>query len=210
MVKAHKGALFIGVTSLTDARAKKTGNPYGAIFKKSRFVGVSGADYAGAVNRAGAGEFEAAPLPWGEFVEGSGRKLIAHKGGLYLRMQSTGKQRAKRPASVQYYGGGRKLNKSDVAPFLPATNSAKQAQAGVAENEQVQIRTMSFDSLQFIRLNGKTFRVVKDSWQSQWGGVQGNTPLFAWNYGNVKFRKGRRGCCHAQRTNQKTIPPPIS
>lgn len=178
MIKAHKGALFIGISSITDARAKKTGkkrvrtfahistitvkNDHGPIIKKARFVGVSGADYAGAVNRAGADSFEAAPLPWGEFVENSGRKLISHKGGFYLRFQSTGEQRKNRPAKVQYYGNKGKLSHEQVEPFLPPTNSEKQAQAGVVKNKQVHVRSMSFESLQYIRLHGKTWRVVPD------------------------------------------------
>ena len=162
LVKSHKGVLFLGITAITDTKAKKTGNPFGTILKKSRFVGVSGADYESAVQRAGAENFNAEKLPWGEFVPDSGRKLIAHKGGLYLRCQTTGKQRKHRKAVVQYFAQGKKVSRDAVAPFLPSTNSAKQASAGVGEENQVQVRTFSFESLQSVRVNGQSFAVVQD------------------------------------------------
>ena len=165
IIKGKSGVSFVGLSTLTDARARKTGNPHGTILKKSRFVGVSGADYQGAVNRAadGGGEFVADSLPWGEFVPDSGRKLIAHKGGLYLRLQTTGKQRKRKGAAVvEYFGNTGKLTREQVAPFLPATNSAKQSAHGISEENQVQVRTFSFESIQVIRINGKSFRLVQD------------------------------------------------
>lgn len=167
---SRAGTTFVGIDSLTDARAKKTGNPFPekTILKQSRFVGTIGADYGSAVNRelvkqGAAGEFEAQALPWGEWEHAG--KVIIHKGERYLRTQTIGKQRKARPAVVKYRDvSGKFLSRAEVAPFLPAvSNSARQEESGLTETEvQVQPRTFKLSSLLRVRLNGRTFKVIPD------------------------------------------------
>jgi len=172
----HAGAAPVGIEALTDAKARKTGNPFpgGAVFKHIRAVGFVGADYGKAVQREGerqgaegAEEFQAMPLPWGAWHAGAEGKVIAHKGGFYLRTQTTPGQRKRQPAKVLAFrdATGRFLSRDEVKPFLPAPSvSVRQSAAGVGEGDasaQVMVRTYSFDSIRKVRFGGKTFELVR-------------------------------------------------
>lgn len=175
-LNAHKGACIVGISALTDSKARKTGNPHGTIFKDIRAVGFVGADYQSAVQRQGervgateASEFKAKPLPWGVWVEGMEGKVIAHKGGHYLRTQTTPGQRKRQPAKLIGYRNdkGEFLPHAEVKPFLPiAKASERQAAVGVGgedgtQSEQIMVRTYAFDSIRKVRVNGQTFKLVK-------------------------------------------------
>lgn len=159
---SHSGAAFVGLDTLTDSRARKTGNPFGTIYKQARFVGTIGADYGAALNRETNGAaFEVAPLPWGEWYTPG--KVISHKGGFYLRTQTIGKQRKARPAVVKYRdASGKFLSRKDVAPFIPApSHSVKQEAVGLSDSTvQVQPRNFAFDSILRVRFNGQTFKLI--------------------------------------------------
>ena len=173
LVRETPGAFPIGLLTETDARAKKTGNPFGEIRKRVYAVGFVGANYEGAVNReAGrqggdAGEFKAKPRQWGEWLPGLESKVATHKGRLYLRTQSTPGQRERQKAEVLFYRGenGQFLRHKDVAPFLPAKSfSNRQASVGVGADtgEQVDVREYAFDSILRIRHKGETLKVIPD------------------------------------------------
>lgn len=170
-LRALKGAAIVGITARTDAKARKTGNPFGTIFKTVRTVGFVGADYGAAVVREGArqgadaGAFEAASLPWGEWLENAVGKVITHKGGFYLRTQSTPGQRKRQAAKVLGYvsADGTVLERAEVEPFLPTPSvSRKQAAVGVGREaaEQIMVRTYAFDSIKRVRFAGETFQLV--------------------------------------------------
>jgi hypothetical protein len=164
-IGATKGAAIIGLLALTDCKARKTGNPFGQIFKQVRAVAFVGANYENAVNREGnrqgiETDFTGGQLPWGQWLIAN--KIIENKGKLYLRTQRTPGNRRKQAAKVLNYRdtSGEFLSRDDVKPFLPVTTeSAKQQSAGLAET--VWVRTYAFDSLQKIRLNGETFLIKK-------------------------------------------------
>ena len=164
LVKRQNGAKPIGFTALTDAKARKTGNPFGKILKHVRAVGFVGADYQGAVQReasrqgADGSEFKADSLTWGNWLVRN--KVIEHKDGLYLRTQTTPGQRKRQPARLLAYRGddGKFLSPDAVKPFLPpASDSAKQSAIGL--DEKVMVRTYSFSSLQKVRIGGRTYQV---------------------------------------------------
>lgn len=164
-IVAKSGTTFIGINSLTDAKAKKTGNPFPekTILKQSRFVGTIGADYQAAVQRESGSDFQAQSLPWGKW-ETKG-KIIVHKGERYVRTQTIGKQRKARPAVVKYRDvTGKFLSKNEVAPFLPPVSfSSRQEDVGLtSEAVQVQPRTFKLSSLLRVRMNGRTFKVIPD------------------------------------------------
>jgi len=48
---SQSGLVIVGLHCLTDARTRKTGNPYGEVTKRVQTVGFVGADYGLAVNR---------------------------------------------------------------------------------------------------------------------------------------------------------------
>ena len=165
IVKNSRGTLIAGIEALTDAKARKTGNPFGTVFKHSRSVGFIGVNYENAVNREGVRQgveanFEADSLPWGEWLIPN--KIISHKGELYLRTQSTPGQRMRQRAKILSYRNevGAKLAREEVSPFLPPkVMSAKQARAGLAD--EVSVRVFKFSSIQKIRVKGETFNLVK-------------------------------------------------
>lgn len=164
LVKSQNGAKPVGFTALTDAKARKTGNPFGQVFKQVRAVGFVGASYERAVKReatrqdADGESFQADSLPWGEWLVP--HKVISHKGNLYLRTQTTPGQRKRQPARLLAYRGedGRFLSPDAVKPFLPVANdSAKQSSIGL--DGKVMVRTYAFASLQRVRIGGRTYQV---------------------------------------------------
>ncbi len=165
IIAVSRGVLIVGIRALTNAKAKKTGNPFGDIFKDISAVGFVGVNYASAVEREGARqgekvEFDADPLPWG--VWALPNKVIEHKGGYYLRTQSTPGQRRKQAAKVLAYrnASGHILDREKVKPFLPAVyESAKQQSEGLTET--VWVRTYAFDSIKKIRIAGVTYKLEK-------------------------------------------------
>jgi len=169
IITAHKGAAIVGITAITDAKARKTGSPFtNGVNKHVRAVGFVGADYGASVKREGARQhatlaagFEAQPLPWGAWLVPN--KVIAHKGELYLRTQSTPGQRKRQPARLLAYrdNDGKFLSPAEVKPLLPAkTESATQAAVGL--EEKIDVRTYKFSSIRKVRVNGETFALVKD------------------------------------------------
>ncbi len=167
---SRPGAVMVGLSTLTDAKAKKTGNTIGTIFKQSRGVGIVGADYENAVRREGerqgasdAAGFKAESLPWGEWLIPS--KVITHKGKLYLRTQSAPRQRKTSPWKVNAYrdASGKFLSPEDVKPFLPPKSvSMRQVDVGLEPEVAIEVRSFSFDSIQKVRVDGKTFELVAD------------------------------------------------
>ena len=172
ILQTRQGAAIVGIEALTDAKARKTGNPHGAIFKHVRAVGFVGADYEKAVQREGARQdapeaasFEAQSLPWGEWHLAG--KVISHKGAFYLRTQSTPGQRNRQPARLLSYRNatGQFLSREAVKPYLPAPSvSARQASVGISGDarEQVAVRTYAFSSIRKVRVNGETFELKAD------------------------------------------------
>ena len=164
------GAMPVGLLTETDAKARKTGNPFGVITKRVRSVGFVGANYEKAVNReserqGGTVDFVAKPRPWGEWVIPN--KLATHKGGFYLRTQSTPGQRKRNRAKVLFYRGenGQFIPRDEARKFIPEKAiSARQLDVGVGQatgGEQVDVREYSFDSILLIRIAGKTYQVKK-------------------------------------------------
>jgi len=164
------GTIFVGIEALTDAKARKTGNPApdGLIFKRVRGAAMVGADYQTSVKneslaQGGKGEFKAAPLPWGEWLIAG--KVISHKGENYLRTQSRPGQRRVAATKVLGYFAkdGAPLSFDAISAFLPEkSESKKQIAAGIAadKKEQVWVNTYKFSSIQKIRIDGQTFRLV--------------------------------------------------
>jgi len=170
LLQGNAGAMPVGIVATTDAKARKTGNPHGVITKTVRAVGFVGADYETSVQNQtlAAGvknpDFQADSLPWGEWLVPS--KVIQHKGKLYLRTQTTAGMRRTVSARVLAYRDdkGRFIARDEAQKFLPPVReSAKQADAGLeGAKAQVWVRTYAFDSLERIRIAGRTYIPVAD------------------------------------------------
>jgi len=167
---ARKGNIFAQVLSLTDSKARKTGNPYGVILKRSAASVSIGTDYERAVNttaeregNANAGTFKAESI-W----NGKGEHLVPNKivrhvetGRLYLYCQASDKQINAFPPSVTYETlQGETLTREQVEPFLPSKSpSAKQAEFG-NESER-QVRLIALDNVQAIAMHGEVYVLSK-------------------------------------------------
>jgi len=167
LIQAIQGTTFAGIETLTDARAKKTGNKYGEIRKLCRSVVSIGADYQTGVNneamRQGnkSPDFVAEPLPYGEWL--SYGKLIQHKGEIQIRTQTAPGQRARQGAKVLGYfdSKGNKLSFDDVKQFLPAPVSSNRQSEVLSPDVKKQIypRNYKLESILKIRVYGQTYRV---------------------------------------------------
>ena len=166
LIANTSGAAIVGILALTDAKAKKTGNPFPEklVFKMVRAVAFVGANYQNAVEREQTrqgvtGIFEAESLPWGQWAIDN--KIIEHKGEFYLRTQSTPGQRRNQAARLLGYFdfGGDELTREQVAPFLPATYESAKQQDEAELTQTVWVRNYKFSSLLRVRINGKTYKV---------------------------------------------------
>jgi hypothetical protein len=163
------GAVIASFGTLTDSRARKTGNPFGVIMKTARFTGMVGADYQKMVERqevkAGAEEptFKAEPLPWGQWVEGQEGKVIAHKGGLYLRVSFPPNLRQPKARVTYRTQEGRFIPAREALQFIPAPKpSARQEAVGVTGEAEVKVRTFALDSIRYVKIDGTLYRVKGD------------------------------------------------
>lgn len=148
----QRGVTFATLTTRTDARARKTGNPFGTIYKTARVNIAIGQDYQNSVNlqrqREGVAEgFEAQARQWGEHGDGA---LVEHKGKLYLRCK------VERAISRHYEDAdGTLLDPEAVAPFLPKRRSAPQQ----GTKREVVERSYSLTSILSIAIDGQVYRV---------------------------------------------------
>lgn len=158
-VKTIKGCKFVNIMALTDADMYLRNNPFrGRVQKFSITPMQFGYDYETAVNNRLAREgkeanFTADNLPWGAWVKGMRNKVIEHKDMLYLRTYCV---RNARPRTYYLVDGhlASAEEYKEFAPFLkPSSTSAKQSEAGLAEEFQVKPRDYKFSSLVAITIN---------------------------------------------------------
>jgi len=152
-INAVKGATFATIITETDARLKKTGNPFGPVRKISRVNVCLGFQYEAAVNRQRTREdseadFEARPRQWGERISAM---LIGHKGRTYLE---TKVQRALETSYID--ATGKELSKEDVSPFLPARSKSRQEVA-----DEVIVRDYALDSIRSLAFGGETYLLTQ-------------------------------------------------
>ena len=148
----QKGVTFATLTTRTDARASKTGNPFATIYKTSRVNIAIGHDYENSVNlqrrREGAADgFKTQGRAWGEHAGGC---LVENKGKLYLRCK------VEKAISRHYEDAeGKLLDPEAVRPFLPKPRAAHQQ--GV-EREIIE-RSYKLESILSFAIDGKVYRV---------------------------------------------------
>lgn len=149
-----RGASFATVTTRTDARLKKTGNPFGRVEKISRVNVTLGFQYAGSVNRQRIREnetpdFVAMPRAWGSRSNLS-PMLIEHKGKFYLETK------VERSIGHKYVtDGGEELSDEQVRPFLPTRSTSRQD-----VEKEILVRDYALDSIIGISFMGQDFIVA--------------------------------------------------
>ncbi len=174
IIAGSPGVVMLGLQTLTDTKARKTGNPFGQIFKRTKLGAVVGADYQKSVEReagrqgADASEFEAEKLPWGEWVKGLEGKVIQHKGELFLRTQSTPGQRAAIPAHLLGYfdATGKELAKESVAPFIKEAGESAKQQDEAGLDSTIWVRTYKLSSVEQVTINGEVYQLEGDKIQA--------------------------------------------
>lgn len=151
-----KGATFATLITETDARLKKTGNPFGPVRKVSRVNVCLGFQYESAVNRqrtreGSEADFEAKPRQWG--TRQAGTMLVEHKGKLYLETK------VERSLGYTYMdANGTELTPEEVAPYLPArTESTRQE-----TEKEIVVRDYSLDSIRSISFGGEQYVMLQD------------------------------------------------
>jgi hypothetical protein len=154
MLLEIRGASFATITTRTDARLKKTGNPFGHVEKVSRVNVTLGFQYAGSVNRQRVREdetpdFVAMPRQWGERSKLS-PLLIEHKGKFYLETK------VERSLSHEYRTEqGSILSDEEVRPFLPARGASRQE-----VEKEILVRDYALDSIVGISFKGQDYVVA--------------------------------------------------
>tara|TARA_Y100000310_G_scaffold148347_1_gene147588 strand:+ start:2219 stop:2752 length:534 start_codon:yes stop_codon:yes gene_type:complete len=151
-----KGYSFAGLQTLTDARAKKTDNPFKdkIVLKESQLLVNVGFHYSNSlVNQAKrenvSTEFDVQPRKWGIRLPNS--PLVEHKGNLYLEAK------VEKVYSTRFTDiDGNELDKQDVLPFLPKKReSATQDRL----EKKIYLRDFKLASIKKFAFDGKIYLV---------------------------------------------------
>ena len=148
----YSGHGFVGLTTLTDARALKTGNPFGKILKKTKLTANIGFHYKNSLINQAKREgkdtnFDIQPRRWGVRMENA--PLVKHKDKHYLEYKAENVQ------SVEYFDEqGNSLSAEQVAPFLPKkSHSSTQDKL----DKKVILRDVDVENILSIRISKRVF-----------------------------------------------------
>jgi len=156
LLSGIRGATFATLITETDARLKKTGNPFGDVRKVSRVNVCLGFQYEAAVNRqrtreGSEADFEAAPRQWGQRLPGS--MLVEHKGKLYLETK------VERSLGCVYLDAkGKELSAEQVAPFLPARSGSSRQET----EKEILVRDYALESIRSLSFGGEQYVMLQD------------------------------------------------
>ncbi len=151
----NTGTRIVTITTRTDPRLRKTGNPYaGNVVKVQALNGVLNYDYEAAVNRQRgreekAGDFQACSRQWGERIPGT--PIVEHKGKTYLSV----KVERCLWRRFETIDTAELIDPAELDPFMPAKAGSRQ---GI--DREVIERTIAIDSIVSIRMNGQTYRLT--------------------------------------------------
>ena len=148
----YNGHSFVGLTTLTDARAKKTGNPFGKILKKTRLLANIGFHYSNSLDNQAKREgkeidFDIKPRRWG--VRLPNTPLVEHKGKHYLEYKAEDVQ------SVEYFTEeGEQIEKSQIEEFLP-----KPRHSSTQDNldKKIILRDVAIENIISLRISKKVY-----------------------------------------------------
>ena len=159
----QKGAAPVTLSAMTDAKARKTGNPYKAIYKFAVVNGMIGVNYENAVNRqqvregAVEGTFEAKARQWGEQVN---KSLVVNGDKYYISIVNPKSCKAK----PRYYG-----QRTDGSPVRISSEIAKQfiPEHKKATNQgterEIVFRNYSLGNIRTVAIGGKKYRIAREA-----------------------------------------------
>jgi hypothetical protein len=151
-----KGTSFAGLQTLTDARAKKTDNPFPQkiVLKESQLLVNVGFQYSNSLDNQAKREhkeidFQIQPRKWGTRIKGT--SLVEHKGNYYLETK------VEKVYSTRYVDiDGNELNKEDVLPFLP---KKRESSTQDELEKKIYLRDFKLSSIKRLAFGGKMFLV---------------------------------------------------
>jgi hypothetical protein len=145
----------IAFSALVDARARKTGNPFGQVFKLSRVQAFTGFDYEASVNRqlgreGQAQDFTAGMRSWGERVSPA---LVRKDNKFYLvaKVERTSKPVYLVPSRL----GLMAIAKELIAAFLPASRPA----LNQGTEKEIVYRNYAVENIYSLSIAGKRYRI---------------------------------------------------
>ena len=156
VLKNIKGATFVTLATETDARLKKTGNPFGKVLKRNTVNGVFNFNYENSVNRqlareGQAADFEAQGRTWGQH-ETLGVISKGEQEYVQIKVEKAGRH----PRFV-VEATGKLVSKDEIKPWLPAKSPFVQG----GQDKEVIIRDYKLDSVRAARIKGQTYIVGK-------------------------------------------------
>ena len=145
----------IGFVALIDAKARKTGNPFGTVLKLSKVQAFTGFDYERSVNRQLEREgsqlsFTAKERSWGERISPA---LAENHGKLYLvaKVENT-----RKPVYlVKTAFGLLPIAKALVSPFLPVSKPA----SNQGTDKEIVYRNYSLENIVSLSMGGEKYRI---------------------------------------------------
>ena len=159
----QKGAAPVTLSAMTDTKARKTGNPYKAIYKFAVVNGMIGVNYENAVNRqqvregAVEGTFEAKARQWGEQVN---KSLVVNGDKYYISIVNPKSCKAK----PRYYGqrtdGSLVHISSEIAKqFIPEHKKA----TNQGTDKEIVFRNYSLGNIRTVAIGGKKYRIAREA-----------------------------------------------
>jgi hypothetical protein len=148
----YVGHSFIGLTTLTDARLKKTGNPYGKVLKKTVLLANIGFHYSNSLENQAKREnknidFQIQPRRWGIRLQNT--PLVKHNEKHYLEYK------AEKVQSVNYFlENGTPIEKSAIEAFLP---KKRESSTQDELTKKVILRDVSVENIISLRIGGKVY-----------------------------------------------------
>lgn len=144
LLKQTRGTTAISLYAMTDAKARKTGNPYGIVQKALSINGMIGYDYHRAATKAD--EMHVAkPRAWGE-RDGC---LVHHQGKTYVSLLVR-----RVLTSPLYY-----VQRDGMTVSVPASAVCDLLPMRRPETYPV-VRDYCLDNVRVVRFNGKKMRVI--------------------------------------------------
>jgi hypothetical protein len=149
------GAQIITIVARTDARLRKTDNPFGHVEKITRVNGMVNWNYGRAVRNqqlreGSSGVFRASERAWGTRLKNS--PFVEHKGELYLEVK------IQHVLSTRYENAvGVEIAAEQLASLLP-TRHSNAAHQGV--EREVILRDYALRNIETITLAGATYKIA--------------------------------------------------
>ena len=151
----YKGHSFIGLTTLTDARLLKTGNPFGRVFKKARFLANIGFHYSNSLDNQAKREgknidFQVKPRQWGKRLPNS--PLVVHTNKKNETKYYLECKREETYEENYFLENGAPIEKSAIQDFFKKSySSSTQSEL----DKKIILNDILLDNILSMRINGE-------------------------------------------------------